>query len=447
MANRVLVIGLGVTGLSVGRYLQSKNQAFMFYDTRVSPPRLAEFRQHFPDVDIYCQDFPSSAMNEIASIITSPGVAPDTKLLRDAKVLGLKIENDLDCLAKEISTTPLIAITGSNGKSTVTTWIGEIAKSAGLKVAVGGNLGTPVLDLLLAHDDYDLWVLELSSFQLAALHHLNILIGVNLNVSPDHLDVHGSLENYIAAKQQIFAFAKHGVFNREDKATLPQFSLEKQASFGLNPPTNEDEWGVIAHEREMWIACGKTAWLRTKDLKLQGQHHWQNAMATAAALKLVGMDFNLIQQGLKEFGGLHHRTEWVAEIAGVTYINDSKGTNMGATQAAVQGIGATISGKIVLIAGGLSKGADLSPLCPLLQTYVKNVVLIGQDAPILADAWQSAVDISHCQSLSDALEVSRGLAQAGDVVLLSPACASFDMFKGYEDRGQQFVNIVQGWMK
>jgi UDP-N-acetylmuramoylalanine--D-glutamate ligase len=328
----------------------------------------------------------------------------------------------------------------------VTTWIGEIARLAGLKVAVGGNLGTPVLDLLLESSSYDLWVLELSSFQLAALHQLNISVAVNLNVSPDHLDVHGSMENYIAAKQRIFAFAQKGVFNREDLATLPQYPLQEMVSFAVSKPKAVNEWGVIERDGESYIVYGQDEILSTNELKLQGQHHWLNAMATAAASKLLGIETSIIQKGLKQFQGLHHRTEWVAELDGITYINDSKGTNMGATFAAIQGIGSTTQGKIVLIAGGLSKGADMRPLQPLLKQYVKHVVLIGQDAHLLDKAWSQVVAISHANTLKQAIEKSKSLANRGDIVLLSPACASFDMFTGYEDRGQQFVNIVKEWM-
>jgi UDP-N-acetylmuramoylalanine--D-glutamate ligase len=443
MDKKILIVGIGVTGFSLARYWSYKRQPFVMYDTRQNPPQLQEFQHSFPDIATYCEDYPASLLSQVSKIFTSPGVAQDCKLLQEARDLGITVENDLDCLAEEIQHTPLIAITGSNGKSTVTTWVGEIAKAAGLRVAVGGNLGTPVLDLWLEKPDYDLWVLELSSFQLANMQHLNIQIGTILNVSPDHLDMHGSMENYIAAKQCIYKFAKYGVFNREDTATIPQYPLGTQVSFGLSAGLSSNDWGITVHDGLSYLVKGEDIWLGASQLKLKGQHNWLNALATAALCDGIGISKSIIIQGLKDFSGLHHRTEWVAEIGQVTFINDSKGTNMGASIAAIEGIGATISGKIILIAGGLSKGADLSPMRTCLNQYVKHVVLIGQDAELLERYWQGAVPLSHESSLIEAVNLAYRLAEPGDLVLLSPACASFDMFNGYEHRGQQFVKIVK----
>lgn len=443
MDKKILLIGIGVTGFSMARYFTYKKQPFMIYDTRLHPPQVEEFKHQFPHVEVYCQDYPEKLLTSVHRILVSPGVAQDCRLMEAARALGIVIENDLDCLAQEIQATPVIAITGSNGKSTVTTWVGEIAKASGLAVAVGGNLGTPVLDLFLENPNYALWVLELSSFQLANMGHFNITIGTVLNVSPDHLDMHGSMEAYITAKQRIYEFAQQGVFNREDVATIPTHGLGKVMSFGLSQPNSDLEWGLIEKNAELYLAKGQDPWLPVSRLKLKGQHNWLNAMATCALCDGIGISKAIIIEGLMAFTGLHHRTEWVADIQQVTFINDSKGTNMGATLAAIQGIGSTMKGKIILIAGGLSKDADFTPMRESLSRYVKHVVLIGKDAKILEKYWQGAVNMSHASSLEQAVELAYHQAHPGDIVLLSPACASFDMFNGYEHRGQQFVKWVK----
>jgi len=444
MAKHILMIGLGTTGFSIAKYLSFKQHAFIAYDTRQQPPRLTEFKAQFPEIEVYCEAYPSSLLDGVAKVIVSPGVAPDCAILRDARAREICIENDLDILADEIKKTRVVAITGSNGKSTVTTWMGEIAKQAGLSVAVGGNLGTPVLDLWLENPNYDVWVLELSSFQLAAVRHFNITASVILNISPDHLDIHGSMENYIRAKQRIYEFSTNLVFNRDDVNTWPKRSDVSVQSFGLSTPIHDNEWGVIQQGQNCYLARGLEIWIDVQQLKLKGQHNWQNALAVCALANLLGIGKKDIVKGLAHFSGLHHRTEWVASLNGVTYINDSKGTNLGASLAAIEGIGPTISGKIILIAGGLAKGADFTPMRQSLMRYVKHVVLIGKDAPLLAQYWQGAVEMSMSHSLEDAVDKVSCIATPGDVVLLSPACASFDMFNGYEHRGQVFSQLVEG---
>ena len=225
MHKDILIIGLGITGFSIARYLRYKKREFLVYDTRLEPPRLTELQHDYPDIHVYCQDYPEDLLEKVEKIIVSPGVALDIPLLQEARRRVILIENDLDCVAIEIKKKPLVAITGSNGKSTVTTWVAEIATKAGLKVAVGGNLGTPVLDLWLAAPDYDLWVLELSSFQLAAMQRIHMTASTILNISPDHLDMHASMEDYIAAKQRIFAFTHQAVFNRDDVNTWPKYNI------------------------------------------------------------------------------------------------------------------------------------------------------------------------------------------------------------------------------
>lgn len=441
----VLVLGLGKTGFSIARYLTHLGTAFIAYDTRKNPPDLEKFKLEFPDVSVFCQDFPEDLLNTVGKVISSPGISPQEPILRQAIQRKISIESELDCLADAIDK-PVVAITGSNGKSTVTTLVGEMAKQAGLKVAVGGNLGTPVLDLLLDSNDYDLWVLELSSFQLTFMHRLKLDAAAILNISPDHLDWHGSMQNYIDAKHQIFINAKHLVFNREDVATYPRTSGSHQESFGLSSPKQANEWGIISTHEGNSLSLGAESWISVQAVKLQGQHNWMNIMASMSLAKAVGVSKAAIIEVLKHFSGLAHRTQWAGVINGVTFIDDSKGTNLGATQAAIEGIGPTISGQLILIAGGLGKGADFTPLREPLKQFVKKVILIGKDAEILAQAWEGTTDLVKAGSLKDAVHEASISASQGDVVLLSPACASFDMFKGYEHRGDEFVKYVRELM-
>ncbi|NBX84014.1 MAG: UDP-N-acetylmuramoyl-L-alanine--D-glutamate ligase [Gammaproteobacteria bacterium] len=441
MHKMILVLGLGKTGFSIARYMQHMGKNFAIYDTRLNPPDLDKFKQAFPNIAVYCQAYEDALLDSVEKIICSPGVSPSESIMQKALERHIPIESELDCLADEISV-PVIAITGSNGKSTVTTLVGEMAKRAGLKVAVGGNLGTPVLDMLLDAHDYDLWVLELSSFQLNFMHRLRIKAATILNISPDHLDWHGSMDNYIAAKHQIYKHAEYVIFNRDDMHTYPHNVTGISQSFGLSIPVSDTEWGLS----NMDLMQGHEVWISVRDLKLQGQHNWMNVLAAMGLAHAAAIEKKAIIDVLKSFSGLSHRTQWAGAINGIVFINDSKGTNLGATQAAIEGIGPTISGKLILIAGGLGKGADFSPLRETLQHYVKKVILIGKDADLLAQYWEGAALLQKVASLQQAVIEAHASATAGDLVLLSPACASFDMFKGYEHRGEEFVKYVRELM-
>ena len=441
MHKMILVLGLGKTGFSIARYLRHLGKNFAMYDTRLNPPDLDKFIQEYPNVPVYCQAYDASLLDNIEKIICSPGISPAESIMQEAMARNIPIESELDCLADEISA-PVIAITGSNGKSTVTTLVGDMAKHAGLKVAVGGNLGTPVLDMLLDAQDYDLWVLELSSFQLNFMHRLHIKAATILNISPDHLDWHGSMENYIAAKHQIYTHAEYLIFNRDDVHTYPHDVAGISQSFGLSAPVSDTEWGLSNKK----LVQGHDAWISVRDLKLQGQHNWMNVLAAMGLAHAAGIEKAVIIDVLKSFAGLSHRTQWAGAIDGIVFINDSKGTNLGATQAAIEGIGPTISGKLILIAGGLGKGADFSPLREALQHYVKKVILIGKDADLLAQFWEGATLLQKVASLQQAVIEAHASAEPGDLVLLSPACASFDMFNGYEHRGEAFVKYVRELM-
>ncbi|STX30003.1 UDP-N-acetylmuramoylalanine--D-glutamate ligase [Legionella beliardensis] len=437
-----LVVGLGKTGHSIASYLQRRQLPFIFYDTRKEVGNLDEFIHHFPGVEVFLEDLPASVYPQLKEIIASPGVALDIPVFMEARRLGIPIIGDIECFAREVSA-PVIAITGTNGKSTVTTLVGEMARAAGLKVAVAGNIGLPVLDLLDNDEQYDLWVLELSSFQLDLLFSLAPVAATILNISPDHLDRHFTLNAYIAAKQRIYLRSKVNIYNRDDKQTYPLEAARdaKLISYGLDAPEAEN-WGIIQKDSTYFLAQGNKPILAVDLLRLKGKHNWQNALAACALASTAGIKIDAMVAILKSFSGLTHRCQWVRTLNGVDWINDSKGTNIGATISAVLGIGGAMQGKIVLIAGGLGKGADFSELKPALNQFVRAVILIGADAHKIEQAIKGSVSSLHATSLEEAIDIASLQAKPGDIVLLSPACASQDMFRDFNHRGEVFMNLV-----
>lgn len=459
-----LIAGLGKTGLSIARYLQRRKQSFSLFDTRASAPQASQFMEEFPGVDIYLGEFPQSIISQLTAIIASPGVELTHAGITQAKAQGVSVYGDVECFAREVAA-PVIAITGTNGKSTVTTLVGEMAKAAGLNVAVAGNIGAPVLDLLDSGVAFDLWVLELSSFQLDLIESLTPLVATILNITEDHLDRHASFLHYQAAKQRIYHHAASVVFNRDDPATRPALindtiknksSLLKQwfaiktpelegipvINFGLDKPAL-GHWGIEFVDDNAYLMHGEQVILSVDALRIKGQHNWSNALAACALATQAGIDSAIIVDVLRNFSGLKHRSEWVRRLNGVDWINDSKGTNVGATRSAISGIGASLEGKIVLIAGGQGKGADFSALRDPVHDYVRCVVLIGEDADKLQRSLKDIVLILRAESLEEAVNLAHHVATPGDVVLLSPACASLDMFTDFNHRGTVFVSAVE----
>lgn len=443
-SSEYLIIGLGKTGHSIARYLQRQGASFMLFDTRLASPAAAEFEAEFPDVAIYLGEFPPEKLSSLAAIIVSPGVPLDTPCIEKAKSLSIPVYGDIECLAREI-TVPVIGITGTNGKSTVTTLVGLMAQNAGLKTAVAGNIGTPVLDLLADETSYDVWVLELSSFQLDLTDSLKLKAATILNVTPDHLDRHHSMEAYVAAKQRIYHKSDYVVYNREDSVTAAKNAYDKAqvTSFGLNEP-NEGQWGIGHDGSEDFLMYGDTQIIACSKLLIKGRHNWANALAACALAQTLGISFECMKHVLTTFAGLAHRSQWVRTLNQVDWINDSKGTNIGATQSAVAGIGDAIRGKIVLIAGGQGKGADFRGLREVVSSYVQTLILFGQDADKLEAALHDVTTVSRVASLEDAVAVAHRVASPGDVVLLSPACASLDMFHDFNHRGEVFTTLVGG---
>lgn len=439
-----LVVGLGKTGHSIARYLQRHHHPFALFDTRKNPPLLDEFKQDFPTIPVYLEELPKAFMDKVTDIIASPGVSLDTPLFQEAKHQGVAIYGDIECLARA-TRTPMIAITGTNGKSTVTTLVGEMAKAAGFCVAVAGNIGNPVLDLLDDEHQYDLWVLELSSFQLDLTHTLAPHAATILNITPDHLDRHHSLDAYIQAKQRIYNNAQSVLYNREDLQTIPQINAASNhvCSFGEDSPT-EGNWGLIKKDGQIFLAKGSDALVLVDSLKIKGVHNWLNALAAAALADAFGISKEAIIDVLKTFAGLPHRCQWIRTLDGVDWINDSKGTNVGATISAINGIGGSMQGKIVLIAGGQGKGADFEDLSASVSDYVRSMVLLGEDADKMEHALSHRVPITRASTLEEAVLCAKEQAKAGDVVLLSPACASLDMFRDFNHRGDVFASSVNG---
>ena len=435
-----IVVGLGKSGMSVVRHLARRGQPFAVVDTRANPPELATLQAQYPEIEVRCGELDVDFLCRASELLVSPGLAVSTPALQAAAARGVKLSGDIELFARE-ARAPIVAITGSNAKSTVTTLVGEMAQAAGRKVAVGGNLGTPALDLL--NDDVELYVLELSSFQLETTEQLNAEVATCLNVSEDHMDRYVGLPAYHQAKHRIFRGARQVVVNRDDRLSRPLVGEEVPVwSFGLGKPDFKG-FGLIEENGEKHLAFQFEVLMPARELKMRGAHNQSNALAALALGHAVGLPFAAMLQTLRTFAGLPHRCQWVGERAGVSYYDDSKATNVGAALAAIGGLGADIDGKLVLIAGGDGKGADFSALREPIARYCREVILLGRDAGRLASVLQDAVALKQVQGLEEAVQRAAECALPGDAVLLSPACASLDMFKNFEERGRLFAAAVE----
>jgi UDP-N-acetylmuramoylalanine--D-glutamate ligase len=437
-APRTLVVGLGVTGLSCARFLARHGVEVAVTDSREQPPAVETIRAELPDVALFLGGFDADIFARAERIVVSPGVSLQEPLIVAARQRGVEIIGDIELFARTAQA-PVLGITGSNGKSTVTTLVGEMARQAGLQARVGGNLGMPALDLL-ENGEPDLYVLELSSFQLETVSSLRCKAAVVLNISPDHLDRYAGLADYIGAKQRIYDGAEVQVVNRDDStaAALASPHAAVLVSFGLDAP-QEGQFGILDSGAGPWIVRVRERWMPVAHLRIAGRHNLSNALAALALGDAAGFDRHAMLQVLREFQGLPHRTQWVAERRGVSWYNDSKGTNIGATLAAVQGFDAPV----ILIAGGQGKGADFAELAAGLDQRVRALVLIGEAAASIAEAVGDRIAVHRAGSMHEAVACAAQLARSGDLVLLSPACASFDMFDNYRHRGDVFVSAVQ----
>ncbi len=433
---RTLIIGLGKTGLSCARYLAARGIEVAVADSRAEPPGLATLREELPDVALFLGDYPEQVIARAEQVVVSPGVPLSHPALAAAAARGQDVIGDIELFART-ARAPVAAITGANGKSTVTTLLGQMAQAADRNVRVGGNLGTPALELL-QDSEPDLYVLELSSFQLEGTRSLNAAAATVLNITPDHMDRYRSLADYAAAKRRIFHGDGVMVLNADDPAVLAMAEPDRRVvHFTLGLPDAGD-YGVRMHDGAEWLACGSEILLPVSALRIPGRHNIANALAALALGAALDLPPAAMLTTLRAFAGLPHRTQWVAARAGVTWYNDSKGTNVGATLAAVSGM----PGQVVLIAGGDGKGADFSPLRAVVAQKARAVILIGRDAPLIEAALANAAPVLHARDMDEAVQRAAAVAQPGDAVLLSPACASFDMYDNYEHRGRVFGDAV-----
>ncbi|MCK4833561.1 MAG: UDP-N-acetylmuramoyl-L-alanine--D-glutamate ligase [Gammaproteobacteria bacterium] len=434
-----LVVGLGKTGLSVVRYLRSIGEAVIVVDSRDIPPALNVLKNEYSDVVLHTGSFDVSLFVNARRIIVSPGVALTEPALVAARENNIEIIGDIDLFAHEVKA-PVVGITGSNGKSTVTTLLALMASQAGLSAVASGNIGTPVLDSL--DDDIGLYVLELSSFQLETLQRLPMKAAVVLNISADHLDRYDNLAAYAMSKQVIYENAEVLVLNKDDTlASQVNDSTDRSASrqlrFTLGMPA-ENEFGLCG-DNDASLCFGQQKLLAVDELKIKGRHNLQNALAALALGHAIGLSMQDMLDALKQFKGLRHRTQFVAQIDGVNWINDSKATNVGAAIAALVGL----PGKHVLIAGGIAKGADFSELTEVVKQKCRAVILLGKDAEIIQSVMPEGIPVERVADMGSAVAAATTLAQPGDNVLLAPACASFDMFDDFEHRGDVFIQAVE----
>lgn len=433
-----LVAGLGATGQSVMRYLQVSGEPMLGFDTRADWD-ISALQAEYPDVHFATGEIPKTWHKWITRIVLSPGICRLEPWVQDFQQRGVEVVGDIELFARAVSQ-PVVAITGSNGKSTVTTLVGEFLTEAGMKVGVGGNIGCPALDLLMDCQEYDAYVLELSSFQLETTYSLHCAASTVLNITQDHMDRYSGLEAYIQAKTNIYNDTELAVVPLGYEKKFWLTSQMNQVFFGLQKPMDSRYYGVFEHNHQAWLGRGDQAWFPVESMAVQAAHHQLNALAAMALCQPFDIEPAVFEKVLSEFSGLPHRTQLVARQNGVQWIDDSKGTNVGATATAIESLGQSCQdgGRVVLLAGGVGKDADFNELAPVVSSYVKTAILFGADADKLAQALQSATRVEQVDDLQQAIELAKQIAECGDVVLLSPACASFDQFKNYQDRGEKF---------
>jgi UDP-N-acetylmuramoylalanine--D-glutamate ligase len=437
-APSAVIVGLGRTGLSCARHLRSRGWRIAITDTRIKPPELDQLRELYPDVPVSLGGLDVRLLEDATCVVASPGVSLQAPFFREAAARGLEIVGDVEIFARTVEA-PVVGITGTNGKSTVTTLVGRMADRAGIKARVGGNLGEPALDLLSAPGVTQLYVLELSSFQLETTTSLDLQAAAVLNVTPDHLDRYSSIGEYAESKARIFAHCDTAVINLDDPLVVAmQRPGQRTLGFSLRASVGAD-FAVSIHDGDGWLTRRGEPLMKVTAMRVKGLHNAANALAALAFGEALGLPLPGMLAELAEFPGLPHRSQWVADVNGVTYINDSKGTNVGATLAAVSGM----KGPLVMIAGGDGKNQDFVPLAEAFRGKVRRTVLIGRDAPAIALVLQGVCSVEFCATLEEAVRAAARAAKPGDIVLLSPACASLDMFRDYTHRGDVFSQAVK----
>ncbi len=433
-----VIVGLGKTGLSCVRYLTNQDLNIAVTDSRIEPPELSTLKTEFASVPVYLGEISAEILLASDLIILSPGVSLDNRAIKQAIENGIPVFGDIELFCQQAKA-PIIAISGSNGKSTVTILVAEMTRQSGLKTCVGGNLGAPALELL--DDDIpDLYVLELSSFQLETTFSLSAHASVVLNVSPDHMDRYSNIDEYAGAKKKIYSGKGLMIVNKDDEYVRAMVDDSRQTVyFSLGKPDGNN-FGVIKENNKVWLCRGDNKIIKQSEIGIKGEHNVANALAAMALADSVNVPINVMTETLRTFTGLEHRCQWVTTVNNVSWYNDSKATNVGACIASIKGL--CESGNIILIAGGDSKGADLSSLGPVIKQHVKKVLLLGVDANKLADIIGSEVACEFVANMDEAVNLANDIADPGDLVLLAPACASLDMYENYQQRGNAFVSAV-----
>ena len=432
-----LIVGMGLSGLSCARYLRQQGVDFCLIDSREDLASLASIQEEFASYTVRAGDFDEKYLFGMKRLIVSPGIPLAHPFIQLAIRRGIEVIGDIELFAQHAEA-PIIAITGSNGKSTVTALLGEMLQAGGVKVAVGGNIGTPVLDLL-EEPLPDVYVLELSSFQLETTKSLRPKAATVLNVSDDHMDRYANLSAYVASKASIYRNAEYCIVNKDD-ATVMSMVADNSAPkvfFTMSSPSN-NEFGLLEHATQTWLAYGEQRLLKLDELKIVGRHNAGNALAALALAHAFSVKLEWLLPALKSFAGLPHRCQLVAEHNGVRWVNDSKATNIGSAQAAIE----SVSGSLILIAGGDGKGADFSVLRDVVANYVSDVILLGKAAPALHAVLKNTANCRSVGNIKEAVSLAATLAKSGDTVLLAPACSSLDMFENYIERGQVFIDCV-----
>ena len=434
-----LIIGLGQTGLSCARFLLEQGHTVAMMDTRKKPPCLDIVQNELPEILVQTGGLNLDLMLKNDIIVLSPGVDPRLPEIKAAREQQIEIIGDIELFMRYINE-PVIAITGSNGKSTVTTMLAEMAVMAGKQVQVGGNLGVPAL-ALITDPAPDFYILELSSFQLETVSSLDAYAAVVLNISPDHLDRYDDAQQYQEAKAKVYVGSGTMIINRDDDL-VNSWSSESRDQLGFTLQTPADnEFGIIEQDDVNYLAYGQQTLISITELHVTGEHNIANALAALALGQAMELPMPAMLEAVKQYRGLPHRCQLVRQDQGIQWINDSKATNVGACIAAIDGLASDRN--IILIAGGEGKEQAFADLTPILEAAVKSLVLIGQDAQKIADVTPPSVEQQSARSMSDAVNKAQSVAKNGDIVLLSPACASFDMYNSYGERGDAFIQAVE----
>jgi UDP-N-acetylmuramoylalanine--D-glutamate ligase len=440
--SKALVLGLGATGLSMARWLARQGAQVRIADSREAPPNAQRLRTELPAVRLDAGPFRAESFDDIDLIAISPGIALAEPLVQQSLQAGTPVVGDVElfALAKDTGSR-VLAITGSNGKSTVTTMTGAMCEAAGARTVIAGNIGLPVLDALEAAVPPEIYVLELSSFQLETTQSLRPAAATVLNLSEDHLDRYEDMAAYAAAKARIFAGDGTQVLNRDDAWSLGmRLPGRSVVTFGLGAPDAPGQWGIASTAGEPRLVQGERALMRVAELGVPGLHNAANALAALALCSALDLPQGPMLAALRAFRGLPHRLQQVAACGGVDFYDDSKGTNVGATVAALSGLGRAC----VLIAGGEGKGQDFRPLADAVRRHARAVVLIGRDRDRIAAALAgTGVTLMRAETLVEAVQMAHGAGRTGEGVLLSRACASFDLFRDYRDRGESFARIAR----